>query len=159
MLGERKVKKSVLLLLVILSLGLAVSCSKQEENTAMPKMVEVNLKVSPNPGEPNKPIIFEAKVTQGKEKINDADVSFEIWRSKDPNHEKIAITHAKDGVYRLEKIFKQEGTYYIISHVTARDMHNMPKKEFTVGAPSEKEDSTKSNHSMDGMNMDDQQNH
>ncbi|MEH7121036.1 FixH family protein [Neobacillus vireti] len=152
-------KKSVLLLIVILSLGLTVSCSKQEENTAMPKMVEVNLKVSPNPGEPNKPIILEAKVTQGKEKINDADVSFEIWRSKDPNHEKIAIPHAKDGIYRLEKIFQQEGTYYIISHVTARDMHNMPKKEFTVGAPSEKEDSTTSNHSMDGMNMDDEPNH
>lgn len=120
----------------------------------MPEMVNVSLSVNPNPGQPNKPITFEAKVTQGKEKINDADVTFEIWRSKDEKHVKISIKHAEDGVYRLEKSFQQEGTYYIISHVTARDMHNMPKKEFTVGTPSEKEDSTSSS-SMDGMDMND----
>ena len=151
-------KKLVLLLIVTLFLGLVVSCSKQEDHTGdMPKMVDVNLSVNPNPGEPNKPITFEAKVTQGKEKINDAEVTFEVWRSKDKNHEKMAIKHSDDGVYRLEKTFQQEGTYYIISHVTARDMHNMPKKEFTVGAPSEKEDAA-SDHSMDGMNMDDHKN-
>ncbi|TWE06055.1 YtkA-like protein [Neobacillus bataviensis] len=148
-------RKIVLILITILSLSVAVSCSNEQENTGdMPEMVDVNLSVKPNPGEANKPIIFEAKVTQGKEKINDAEVTFEVWRSKDPNHEKIALKHAEDGVYRLEKTFQQEGTYYIISHVTARDMHNMPKKEFTIGKPSEKEDST-SDHSMDGMNMDD----
>jgi len=152
------VKKLVLLLIVTLFLGLVVSCSKQEDHTGdMPKMVDVNLSVNPNPGEPNKPITFEAKVTQGKEKINDAEVTFEVWRSKDKNHEKMAIKHSDDGVYRLEKTFQQEGTYYIISHVTARDMHNMPKKEFTVGAPSEKEDAA-SDHSMDGMNMGDHKN-
>ncbi|MCM3724232.1 FixH family protein [Neobacillus cucumis] len=148
-------RKIVLMLITILSLSVAVSCSnKQEKTDDMPEMVDVNLSVKPNPGEANKPIIFEAKVTQGKEKINDAEVTFEVWRSKDPNHEKIALKHAEDGVYRLEKTFQQEGTYYIISHVTARDMHNMPMKEFTIGKPSEKEDST-SVHSMDGMNTDD----
>ncbi|PLS01585.1 FixH family protein [Neobacillus cucumis] len=152
-------KKLVLMLMVLLSLSLVVSCSKQEENKGeMPEMVEVNLSVSPNPGEQNKPIIFEAKVTQGKEKINDADVTFEVWRSKDAKHEKITVKHSEDGIYRLEKTFQQEGTYYIISHVTARDMHNMPKKEFTVGAPSEKEDSNSSSQ-MDGMDMDDHKNH
>ncbi|MBT2656264.1 FixH family protein [Bacillus sp. ISL-18] len=148
------------MLIVTLFLGLVVSCSKQEDHTGdgMPKIVDVNLSVNPNPGEPNKPITFEAKVTQGKEKINDAEVTFEVWRSKDTNHEKISVKHSDDGVYRLEKTFQQEGTYYIISHVTARDMHNMPKKEFTVGAPSEKEDGA-SNQTMDGMNMDDHKNH
>ena len=73
--------------------------------------------------------------------MEDADkVTFEIWRSKDEKHEKIDVTHAEDGIYRLEKSFQQEGTYYIISHVTARDMHNMPKKEFIIGTASEPED-------------------
>ncbi|MBM7654779.1 FixH family protein [Neobacillus cucumis] len=148
-------KKLVFMLIALLSVIAAVSCSKQnEESSKMPEMVNVSLSVNPNPGQPNKPITFEAKVTQGKEKINDADVTFEIWRSKDDRHEKISIKHAEAGVYRLEKSFQQEGTYYIISHVTARDMHNMPKKEFTVGTPSEKEDSTSSS-SMDGMDMND----
>jgi len=149
-------KKLILMFIALLFLSATVSCSKEQEKTGeIPEMVNVNLTVNPNPGEPNKPITFAAKVTQGKEKINDAEVTFEVWRAKDANHEKMAIKHSEDGVYRLEKTFKQEGTYYIISHVTARDMHNMPMKEFTVGAPSEKEDST-TGHSMDGMNMDDQ---
>lgn len=153
--GEDTMKKLVFILIALLSVTAAVSCSKQnEESSKMPEMVNVSLSVNPNPGQPNKPITFEAKVTQGKEKINDADVTFEIWRSKDEKHVKISIKHAEDGVYRLEKSFQQEGTYYIISHVTARDMHNMPKKEFTVGTPSEKEDSTSSS-SMDGMDMND----
>lgn len=153
--GEDTMKKLVFMLIALLSVIAAVSCSKQnEESSKMPEMVNVSLSVNPNPGQPNKPITFEAKVTQGKEKINDADVTFEIWRSKDERHEKISIKHAEAGVYRLEKSFQQEGTYYIISHVTARDMHNMPKKEFTVGTPSEKEDSTSSS-SMDGMDMND----
>jgi hypothetical protein len=153
--GEDTMKKLVFMLIALLSVIAAVSCSKQnEESSKMPEMVNVSLSVNPNPGQPNKPITFEAKVTQGKEKINDADVTFEIWRSKDERHEKISIKHAEAGVYRLEKSFQQEGTYYIISHVTARDMHNMPKKEFTVRTPSEKEDSTSSS-SMDGMDMND----
>ena len=32
-----------------------------------------------------------------------------------------------------------EGTYYIYAHVTAEKMHNMPKKEFVIGQPSEPE--------------------
>jgi hypothetical protein len=154
--GRKAMRKIVLMLITILSLSVAISCSNEQEKTSdMPKMVDVNLSVKPNPGAVNTPILFEAKVTQGKEKINDAEVTFEIWRSKDPKHEKIALKHAENGVYRLEKTFKQEGTYYIISHVTARDMHNMPMKEFIIGTPSEKEDSA-SGHSMEGMNMGDQ---
>jgi hypothetical protein len=133
-----------------------VSCSnKKEKVDDLPKMLEVDLSIKPETGELNQPIIFEAKVTQGQENVNDADeVAFEIWRAKDEKHEKIEIKHAKNGIYRLEKTFSREGTYYIISHVTARDMHNMPKKEFIVGTPSEPEDS-KTKESMDGMNMDD----
>ena len=63
--------------------------------------------------------------------------------SKADKHEKVEIKHTENGIYRLEKSFPQEGTYYIISHVTARDMHNMPKKEFTIGTPSEPEDAAK----------------
>lgn len=134
-----------------------VGCSKPNDNSSkIPEMLEVKLSVQPETGQVNQPIIFEAKVTQGKEKVNDADaVIFEIWRAKDEKHEKIEIKHAQDGIYKLEKSFPQEGTYYIISHVTARDMHNMPKKEFVVGTPSEAEDG-KTHDTMEDMNMDDQ---
>lgn len=148
-------KKVLLMIVTVLLLGIAVSCSKQKEDAGeLPKMVEVNLSIKPETGEVGKPILFEAKVTQGTEEINDAKVVFEVWRAKDTTHEKITIKKPKNGVYRLEKAFQQEGTYYIISHVTARDMHNMPKKEFIVGTASEPEDS-KASESMEDMNMDD----
>jgi len=153
------VKKLLYILLTIVFLSIAVSCGQQQKESdgEPPKMLEVDLSIIPATGELNKPITFEAKVTQGNEKVNDANaVVFEIWRAKDEKHEKIEIKHAEDGVYRLEKSFQQEGTYYIISHVTARDMHNMPKKEFIVGTPSEPEDPN-AKESMDGMNMDDHQ--
>lgn len=117
-------------------------------------MVDVNLSINPNPGELNKPVTFEAKVTQGKDQVKDAEVIFEIWRAKNDKHEKVGVIHTKNGIYRLEKSFNQEGTYYIISHVTARNMHNMPKKEFTIGTPSAPEDAN-ANTKVDNMNMDD----
>jgi len=130
-----------------------VSCNKKDQEDNLPQMVEVDLSIKPNPGELGKPITFEAKVTQGKDQVEDAEVIFEIWRAKNDNHEKVEIKHSENGIYRLKKAFNQEGTYYIISHVTARDMHNMPKKEFVVGTPSEPEDANGKN-TMDNMDMD-----
>ncbi len=147
----KKIVFGFLLVLVVLTIA---SCGKEKEKISdMPEMLEVNLTVKPNQGQMNQPMTFEAKVTQGDEEVNDADkVIFEIWRSNE-KHERIEIKHAENGIYRLEKSFPQEGTYYIISHVTARDMHNMPKKEFIVGTASESE-KAKSNDSMEGMDMD-----
>lgn len=148
-------KKFLFALMALLLLFMASGCGNEKEKaTDLPEMVEVELSISPETSKPNQSITFEAKVTQGKEKVEDADeVTFEIWRSKDENHEKIKINHAGNGIYRLEKSFQQEGTYYIISHVTARDMHNMPKKEFIVGTPSEPEDAKSE------MNMNDHSHH
>lgn len=155
-------KKLIIIFMAVLCLSIVASCSIQKEKAdTLPKMVEVDLSIKPDKGELTQPITFEAKVTQGKEIVKDAEVIFEIWRANDEKHEKMEIKHAENGIYRLEKSFSREGTYYIISHVTARDMHNMPKKEFTVGKLSEPEDS-KHKDSMDGMNMDehqDQDNH
>jgi hypothetical protein len=146
-------KKLFVFLMAVLCLGMVVSCSEQKESAdQLPQMVEVDLSIKPDPGEINQPITFEAKVTQGNDKVNDAEVIFEIWRAKDAKHEKVEIKHTEKGIYPLEKTFTREGTYYIISHVTARDMHNMPKKEFTIGKPSEPEDSN-SNASLDDMEM------
>lgn len=146
-------KKFFVFLVIVICLNIVVSCNKKDQDDNLPQMVEVNLSIKPNPGELDKPVTFEAKVTQGKDQVEDAEVIFEIWRAKNDNHEKVEIKHSENGVYRLEKSFNQEGTYYIISHVTARDMHNMPKKEFVVGTPSEPEDANAKN-SMDNMDKD-----
>ena len=53
--------------------------------------------------------------------------------------EMIKATHEKDGVYSIRKTFKEAGIYYVQTHVTARDMHVMPKKQFLVGNISKEE--------------------
>jgi YtkA-like len=146
-------KKMLFLSLMVLAFLLVSACNNKQQpaNDDLPEFVEVDLTVNPENGKANEPIVFEAKVTQGDENVEDADeVKFEIWRAKDEEHEKITVEHSEDGFYRLEKTFQQEGTYYIISHVTARDMHNMPKQVFVVGTPSEPEDPSES---KDDMNM------
>jgi hypothetical protein len=148
-------KKFLFLVLIIVSVLSISACNNNDDKVdELPEFVEVVLTVNPEKGNANEPITFEAKVTQGDENVEDADkVTFEIWRAKDEKHEKIEVKHAEDGIYRLEKPFAQEGTYYIISHVSARDMHNMPKKEFIVGTASEPEDPNESKDSMEEMDM------
>lgn len=137
-------KNQIRLLAMFLFVMVLAACSDKETE---PKLVDVDLSVSPEQAEVGEMVTIEAKVTYGDEVVTDADeVSFEIWRAHDEDHEKIEIEHAGEGNYRLERTFEQEGTYYVISHVTARDMHNMPKKEFVIGEPSEPEESPSSSH-------------
>lgn len=130
-------KLTIVFLSLIISVMLTSCSEKNSQEIAEPQFLDVKLTVNPEKAQPNEPITFEAAVTYGKEKVTDADeVVFEIWRANDENHEKIEMKSDKDGVYRLKKSFAKDGTYYIYSHVTAKSMHNMPKKEFVVGVPS-----------------------
>lgn len=140
------------ILLMILFLGFISAACAQEDGEEEPQFLDVQLTATPEKAKPGEEITFEAKVTYGSEMVEDADeVKFEIWRSQAEEHEKIVIQHDEDGIYRLKKSFSEEGTYYIISHVTARSMHNMPKIEFVVGNPSEPE--TDSANNKEEMNM------
>ncbi|PWW30176.1 YtkA-like protein [Cytobacillus oceanisediminis] len=136
----KRIKKRSLLPMLLLLFGLA-ACSDNDAVEEEPQFLEVELSINPDKAEVNEPVVFEAKVTYAEEEVTDADeVKFEIWRANDEEHEKILVEDAENGVYRLEKSFAEEGTYYIYSHVTARRMHNMPKKEFIIGKPSEPEE-------------------
>lgn len=141
-------KKYLISVIIIVTGLLSVSCSQQEVEEE-PQFLDVQLIATPEKAKVNEEITFEAKVTYGTEEVEDADeVKFEIWRAHAEDHEKIIVEHNENGSYTLKKSFPEEGTYYIISHVTARSMHNMPKIEFIVGNPSEPEESTGS-HEMD----------
>jgi YtkA-like len=136
---------------VMLTVTLA-ACSNDHSAEEEPQFLDVVLTVNPEKAEANESVVFEAKVTYGEEEVRDADeVKFEIWRANAKEHEKIPVEHAENGIYRLEKTFEEEGTYYIYSHVTARRMHNMPKKEFVIGQPSAPEEESGSQEE----NMDD----
>ncbi|MCK1991105.1 hypothetical protein GW626_12240 [Peribacillus muralis] len=127
-------------------------CGKEEE---IPRMLNVDLAVDPIQGEVKEPVKFRAKVTYGDEKVNDADdVSFEIWLANSDDHDKVAAKHKGNGIYEIEKTFDEEGTYYVYAHVTARDMHSMPKEEFVIGKPTPPEQ-IDGKKEMDEMNDED----
>jgi hypothetical protein len=141
--GKMGMKKKLLLsILGLIIFTIMVACSqtneKTEETNVVPQVLDVQLSIKPEQGNINEPRIFEAKVMYGEKEVTDADkVEFEIWQAHDETHEKIVVEHKSNGVYELEKSFSKEGTYYVYAHVTAENMHYMPKKEFVIGQPSE----------------------
>jgi hypothetical protein len=125
------------LLLMFSSVLVLVGCSnKTTEDLEVPELIEVAVETTPATLTVNESIRIEAKVTQGKEVVKDADeMKFEIWKDgqADDQHEKISGRLDKEkGVYYAEKVFGEPGKYNVIAHVTARDMHNMPKAQLEV---------------------------
>jgi hypothetical protein len=126
-----------ILFLSLCVLFVLAGCSKDEKLDELPEFVEVVIK-TPETINVNEEVVIEALVTQGDEKVEDAEkVEFELWKSDQETHEKILGEHQGNGIYTIKKTFQEAGDYFVIAHVTARDMHNMPKKEFRV-IPAEK---------------------
>jgi hypothetical protein len=114
-----------------------VGCSnKTTDDPELPELIEVTVETTPTTLTVKEVIRIEAKVTQGEEVVKDADeMKFEIWKDgqTDDQHEKISGKLDKEkGVYYIEKAFDEPGHYHVIAHVTARDMHNMPKVQLEV---------------------------
>ncbi|MFS0781552.1 FixH family protein [Bacillus sp. 1P06AnD] len=150
----KKVWIALLSCVFILALG---ACGKEDKPSGVKDGelldLDVELSVNPEQAQVNENITFTAKVKYGGKTLKKADeVKFEIWRSKSDHHDKKEIQPNEDGTYSLTRSFTEEGTYYIYSHVQAKGIHNMPKKEFTVGKPSEPETKEDAAKNMD-MNM------
>lgn len=139
---------------VILLLAMLSACGNQapaeqsandgnmEEMLLQP--VEVEILSSGEEFNPGEEGTLKVKVTQGSQPVTDADeVLLEIWQGdnqQDSVHYEAA--HAGEGIYTLAHTFPEEGIYYVIAHVTARDMHVMPKKQFVIGEVDQSESAT-----------------
>ncbi|WP_339816398.1 FixH family protein [Paenibacillus sp. FSL R7-0216] len=122
-----------LVLVVIAGCSSKESTSAQVDTTLEP--IQVELEVAPSIVKIGDTVKFTAKVTHHGENVDDAkEVMFEFWNTADDNakHSQVKVKSAGNGTYVLEHSFKESGTYEVISHVTARDQHSMPSKQFTV---------------------------
>lgn len=137
----------------IFVLGLA-ACGKgasEDSDNDIPKPIDVVLEVQET-AEIGETVPFKATVTQGEEKVADADeVEFEIWEEgKKEDSEMIEAKNNKDGTYEAEKSFDADGVYTVQVHVTARGLHTMPKKSITVGEGAASEGEDGHHHGEDG---------
>ncbi len=138
--GECKMFKKLTILILISMLGLVIAAcgNKKDTNNAdeEKKLVPIEVKLDvPEHGEKGKAVSFSAKVKQGDENVDDAsEVKYEVWENGHKEEsEMIEAKHDKNGVYNAEKTFDEDGVYTVQVHVTARDMHTMPKAEIQIG--------------------------
>ncbi|WP_459499608.1 FixH family protein [Bacillus sp. C1] len=128
--------KKLVITLFIAMLALAGCNTEKEGSTKKDKIEEVKVAVQTNPKEikPNEKTEVQALVTQGKEKVTDADdVKFEIWKDGEEKHEMLNGKHKGKGVYAVEKTFPSDGVYHVVAHTNAREMHVMPEVKVAVG--------------------------
>lgn len=121
--------------IVSVLLFILVGCGQAKQTATLeePKMLNVTVTFTPKQIKVNEPFTIQAHVTYGEEKVNDAsEVIFEFWKQGQENHEMISAVKGGEGIYELKKEVSEAGTYSVISHVTAKNMHNMPKVDFQV---------------------------
>ncbi len=76
---------------------------------------------------------IQVEVKQGDKLIEDANqVEFEIWKENQEKHDIVPAENKGKGVYSIMERFHDPGTYFIMYHVTARDMHTMKEMQIVV---------------------------
>lgn len=137
--------KKIACLIAILLVAVLGACGNDganDQNHEVPELLEVEINLPEENLQVGAEINLEAYVSQGGEAVEDAsEVKFEVLKQGDPESEMLEGEHQGEGIYTAKKKFDAEGVYAVTAHVTARDMHNMPKKELIVGNPSESADS------------------
>ncbi|RDI45803.1 FixH family protein [Falsibacillus pallidus] len=131
-------KKMIGILILAVSMIILGACGQNEKDEqnggSVPQEVKVDIKV-PEKVDKGQKVKLDAYVTQGKEAVKDADeVKYEVWMDgmKDDS-QLIDAKNEKNGHYTAQYKFDMEGVYSVQVHVTARQMHTMPKTQVTVG--------------------------
>lgn len=137
-----KKSKNLMTLIAVMAMSVMVGCSEKKgdlnhmhdssEHSMEP--IQVELSWSPAQASVHEKIIFEAKVTQGGEPVDDAKaVMFEIVNAaKEEDKQELEGKPSGKGTYTAEGSFGEAGSYEVTSHVTARTQHSMPTRTLTV---------------------------
>ncbi|WP_088014967.1 FixH family protein [Gottfriedia acidiceleris] len=120
--------------LLIVSIMITAGCSNEKKKEpVVEKPVDVNILLPTSDINLNKEITIRAEVSQNNKAVSDADeVQFEIGKNGEDSIAMLDAKNGADGIYSATYKFTDPGDYYVIAHVTARDQHSMPKKDFKV---------------------------
>lgn len=150
-----KMKKQRIWLMMIFMFVLA-ACAPKEEQTANkpPELIEASLAL-PEKADVNEEVTISTTVKQGGEPVDDADeVKYEIWKDGSKEASEMLDTVLEgDGIYTAVKTFNEEAAYYVQVHVTARNLHTMPKSVIAIGSAVVPADMKKESmdHDMESM--------
>ncbi|WP_167578045.1 FixH family protein [Ammoniphilus sp. YIM 78166] len=123
--------------IVFLSVFLAGCTGTNEPEPVLPVTVEFGLE--PEEVKAREITTIRVQVMQGDKPVLDAqEVEFEIWKEGQEKHDMVEAEHQGDGVYSMKERFHEPGRYFVIYHVTARDMHVMQQVEIPVTGEEEK---------------------
>lgn len=93
----------------------------------------VEFRVEPKPVKAGEVTTVQVLVKQGEELVEDAqEVEFEIWEKGQEQHDMVPAENKGNGIYSIMEKFHKPTTYYVMYHVTARDMHSMKRMEVVV---------------------------
>ena len=137
--------KTAIILIFIISMFTACADDDGMDGLLVPE-VEFN---PPAIAEVGEKVELIATVTYGDELVIDAtEMNFEYWLEDDQENSTIVDSiNNKDGTYKVEVEFPEEGEYWIYAHTTARDIHTMPKRSIKVGQADENSTETAINKS------------
>ncbi|TDL30955.1 hypothetical protein E2R51_16665 [Jeotgalibacillus sp. S-D1] len=136
-------KQMTFLLASAILLLTACNGGENSQSEEAPKVVEADI-IIPDTIEPNEETVLQVKLSQDGEPVEDAnDVMFEIWNDVEGGEsETHDASHVGDGIYEIKMTFEETSLYSLQTHVTARDMHVMPKRQFAVGEVTEEQINT-----------------
>ncbi|MEH6937032.1 FixH family protein [Bacillus sp. JJ664] len=138
---------SVLIACMMITVGCSNGKEKEQE---VEKPLDVTILLPTADINVNKEITFRAEVTQNKKVVSDADeVQFEIGKQGEDSLAMLEAENGTDGIYSAKYKFTEPGDFYVVAHITARDQHSMPKKDFKVNEAnsSKSKSSIKDDHS------------
>ncbi|MBW7651169.1 FixH family protein [Anoxybacillus sp. ST4] len=121
-------KWSLLFLFILLVVAGCANNTEEEELAYLDVKMAVEEKLPAN-----QEVELACLVTYGDEKVTDAsEVKFEVWKHGTEDRQMIEGEHVGDGKYVARYTFAAKGTYSVVAHVTAKNMHNMPKIDVVV---------------------------
>ncbi|WP_055735211.1 MULTISPECIES: FixH family protein [Bacillaceae] len=132
------------LLVPFSALALLVGCGDEsgEEQHAgnLLEIVQADIQ-APETVEVGEEMDLSVLLTQGSETVEDAfEVVFEIWKDGERNDGVLLeAEHEAEGAYDVVYTFEEDAIYLVQTHVSARDMHVMPKKMVVSGEVAEED--------------------
>lgn len=147
--GGKMRKIAAILTVIALISGCSTNQSEDvKSKEAIVEPVRADLIIHPSPVEVEQEVTIEAILTQFDEKVDDADkVVFEIMKTDENKSWVKEGNNEGEGIYSAKETFNEAGTYVVIAHVTARNMHVMPQREFeVVDLEAQKEEKAEEEH-------------